>query len=291
MDWDHLKDRASAYGRLMRLHRPIGTLLLLWPVLWSLWIAAGGLPDTKVLLVFVLGTFSMRSAGCVINDFADRNLDAHVRRTSDRPFATGTVSVQEALILFSVLVGVSAALVSTMNRLTLYLSFVGVVLAIIYPFMKRYTYIPQIFLGAAFGWGVPMAFAAQTNSVPNVAWSLMAAAVLWAMIYDTEYAMVDREDDIKLGLKSTAILFDDADRDFVGAFQLMMLLGLALIGREARLGWPYGLALTICAGMAIYQQILIHHRDPAQCFKAFMNNNWYGAVVFVGITGSYWNAV
>lgn len=290
MDWDHFKDRASAYGRLMRLHRPIGTLLLLWPVLWGLWIAAGGIPDTKVLLVFVLGTFSMRSAGCVINDFADRNIDAHVKRTRDRPFATGAVSVKEALILFLVLVVISAALVSTMNRLTFHLSLVGVVLAIIYPFMKRYTYIPQIFLGVAFGWGVPMAFAVQTNSVPHVAWAVMAAAVLWAMIYDTEYAMVDREDDIKLGLKSTAILFEDADRDFVGAFQIMMLLGLALIGREAHLGWPYGLALAVCAGMAAYQQILIHHRDPAKCFKAFMNNNWYGAVVFVGIAGSYWIA-
>ncbi len=291
MDWDHLKDRANSYGRLMRLHRPIGTLLLLWPVLWALWIAAGGIPDTKVLLVFVLGTFTMRSAGCVINDFADRNIDAHVKRTRDRPFATRAVSVREALTLFFVLVAISAALVATMNRLTFQLSLAGVVLAIIYPFMKRYTYIPQIFLGAAFGWGVPMAFAAQTNSVPNVAWALMATAVLWAMIYDTEYAMVDREDDIKLGLKSTAILFDDADRTFVGVFQVMMLLGLMLIGREARLGWPYDLALAICAGMAVYQQILIHRRVPAQCFKAFMNNNWYGAVVFAGIAGSYWRAV
>ena len=290
MDWEHLKDRAGTYARLMRLHRPIGTLLLLWPVLWGLWIAARGIPDTKILIVFVLGTFSMRSAGCVINDFADRNIDIHVQRTRDRPFAKGEVSVKEALILFVVLVGFSAALVLTLNRLTVMLSFIGVALAIIYPFMKRYTYLPQVFLGAAFGWGVPMAFAAQTNAVPNVAWAVMTSAVLWAMIYDTEYAMVDREDDIKLGLKSTAILFDDADREFVGAFQVMMLLGLAMIGREAHLGSPYGLALAVCACMAAYQQVLIHGRVPTQCFKAFMNNNWYGAVVFLGIAASYWDA-
>ncbi len=287
MDWEHLKDRADAYTRLMRLHRPIGTLLLLWPVLWGLWIAAAGIPDTQVLFVFLLGTLSMRSAGCVINDFADRNIDGHVKRTRDRPFALGTVSVKEALILFLVLVSISALLVLTMNHLTIKLAFVGIALAIIYPFTKRHTYIPQIFLGAAFGWGVPMAFAAQTNSVPNIAWALMAAAVLWAMIYDTQYAMVDREDDIKLGLKSTAILFDDMDRSFVGAFQILMLLGFILIGREAQLGWPYALAVVACAGMAVYQQILIRNREPGECFKAFMNNNWYGAVIFIGIAASY----
>ena len=290
MDWDQLKDRVSTYGRLMRLHRPIGTLLLLWPVLWSLWIASGGVPDTKVLLVFILGTFTMRSAGCVINDFADRNIDAHVERTRDRPFATNAVSVKEALILFLVLVVISASLVATMNNLTIYLSFLGVVLAIIYPFTKRYVYIPQIFLGCAFSWGVPMAFAAQTNSVPNLAWVVMATGVLWAIIYDTEYAMVDRESDISLGLKSTAILFGELDRSFLGTFQIMMLLGLWLIGREAHLGWPYTIALIICGGLAAYQQTLIYQRNPAKCFKAFMNNNWYGSVVFFGIAASYWNA-
>jgi 4-hydroxybenzoate polyprenyltransferase len=287
MDWDRLSNRALAYARLARLHRPIGTLLLLWPVLWALWIAAAGVPDTPVLIIFVLGTLSMRSAGCVINDFADRDIDAHVKRTKDRPLATRSVSVAEALILFAVLVAISAALVLTMNRLTIQMSFVGVALAIIYPFMKRHTYIPQIFLGAAFGWGVPMAFAAVTNSVPNIAWAVMAAAVLWAMIYDTEYAMVDRDDDLELGLKSTAILFDDADRAFIGAFQIIMLFGLALIGREADLGWPYLVALIVCAGMAAYQQYLIHGREPEKCFKAFMNNNWYGAVVFIGVAASY----
>ncbi len=287
MDWDHLIDRAQAYGRLMRLHRPIGTLLLLWPVLWALWIAAAGVPDLQVLAVFLLGTLSMRSAGCVINDYADRNIDAHVERTKDRPFATETVSATEALVLFAALVAVSATLVLTMNRLTIELAFGGVALAIIYPIMKRHTYLPQIFLGVAFGWGVPMAFAAQTNSLPNITWAVMAAAVLWAMIYDTEYAMVDRDDDLRLGMKSTAILFDDADRTFIAAFQCMMLFGLAIIGREARLGWPYVVALLVCAGMAAYQQYLIHDRTPEKCFDAFMNNNWYGAVVFAGIAGSY----
>ena len=287
MDWDHLKDRTLAYARLMRLHRPIGTLLCLWPVLWALWIAAAGLPDPRVLLVFVLGTFSMRSAGCVINDFADRNIDGHVKRTQGRPLATGEVSAREALILFAVLVLLSGALVLTMNSLTIQMAFVGVALAIIYPFMKRYTYLPQIFLGMAFGWGVPMAFAAQTDAVPNIAWAMFASAILWAMIYDTEYAMVDREDDLKLGMKSTAILFDDSDRTFILGFQILMLLGLALIGREARLGWPYTAALFVCGGMALYQQYLIHGREPEKCFKAFMNNNGYGAVVFFGIAASY----
>jgi len=197
------------------------------------------------------------------------------------------VSAREALILFTVLVLLSGALVLTMNRLTIQMAFAGVALAIIYPFMKRHTYLPQIFLGMAFGWGVPMAFAAQTNAVPNIGWAMFASAVLWAMIYDTQYAMVDRDDDLKLGLKSTAILFDDADRTFILGFQIMMLLGLALIGREADLGWPYTAALFTCAGMALYQQFLIHGRKPEKCFKAFMNNNGYGAVVFCGIAASY----
>lgn len=281
------KQRALAYAQLMRLHRPIGTLLLLWPVLWALWIAAEGIPDLHVLAVFVAGTLFMRSAGCVINDIADRDIDGHVARTKVRPFARGAVSVREAMILFCVLVACSAALVATMNRLTFYLSFVGIVLAVIYPFMKRYTYVPQIFLGAAFGWAVPMAFAAQTNTVPPVAWAMMATAVLWAMVYDTQYAMVDRDDDIKIGVKSTAILFGDADRGFIAAFQVMLLAGLALIGHAAHLGWPYGVGLVGCAALAGHQQRLIHERIPARCFAAFMNNNWYGACVFAGIAGHY----
>ncbi|TDJ61385.1 MAG: 4-hydroxybenzoate octaprenyltransferase [Proteobacteria bacterium] len=287
MNRTRLLDRALAYARLMRLHRPIGTLLLLWPVMWALWIAAAGAPDAWVLVVFLFGTLSMRSAGCVINDIADRNIDGHVKRTKDRPLASGHASVGEALTLFAILIIISACLVATLNQLTIRLAFVGVALAIIYPFMKRYTYLPQVFLGAAFGWGVPMAFAAVTDSVPHIAWAIMASAVLWAMIYDTQYAMVDREDDLKLGLKSTAILFDDADRAFLGVFQIIMLCGLALIGREARLGWPYVVALVVCAGLAVYQQRLIRDRKPEDCFKAFMNNNWYGAVVFFGVAASF----
>ncbi|MFT4580457.1 MAG: 4-hydroxybenzoate polyprenyltransferase [Gammaproteobacteria bacterium] len=282
-----LKDRAVTYVRLMRLHRPIGTLLLLWPVLWALWIASSGSPDPKVLIVFILGTIGMRSAGCVINDFADRNFDGAVDRTKDRPFARGSVSEIEALVLFAILIALSGLIVLLMNKLTIQLAFVAVALAIIYPFMKRYTYLPQVFLGLAFGWGIPMAFAAQIGSVPNIAWALLATAVLWALIYDTQYAMVDREDDLKIGIKSTAILFAETDREFVGAFQIVMLFGLGIVGREAQLGWPFAVALLVCAGLATYQQYLIHSRMPEQCFKAFMNNNWYGAVVFVGIAASY----
>lgn len=287
MPWIHLVERIGAYARLMRLHRPIGILLLLWPVLWALWIAAMGVPDFEVLIVFISGTVGMRSAGCVINDFADRHIDGRVERTKNRPLATGQVSPSEALILFFALVGLSGLLVLKMNSLTVQLSFVGVALAFIYPFMKRYTYLPQVFLGLAFGWGIPMAFAAQTGTVPNLAWALMSNAVVWALVYDTQYAMVDREDDKFIGVKSTAILFDDADRQFVGGFQILMLIGLVLIGREAKLGLVYFYALILCASMAVYQQVLIHDRTPGKCFKAFMNNNWYGAVVFLGIAGSY----
>ena len=275
------------YARLMRLHRPIGILLLLWPILWSLWIAAAGMPDRHVLLVFVLGTISMRSAGCVINDIADRHIDGHVKRTRDRPLASGSLPLSHALMLFTVLIVVSACLVLTMNRLTIYLSLIGIALAVIYPFMKRYTYLPQVFLGLAFGWGVPMAFAAQTQAVPPIAWAIMATAVLWAVIYDTQYAMVDRDDDIKLGMKSTAILFADADRLFIATFQVMMLIALMWIGNQARLGTPYFLALGLCALLAIYQQALIHDRSATGCFKAFMNNNWYGGCVFAGIVANY----
>ena len=287
MHWNMTKSQLLSYAKLMRLNRPIGTLLLLWPVLWALWIAAAGVPDADVLVVFILGTIGMRSAGCVINDYVDRDFDGLVQRTKDRPLATGSVSGKEALILFSALILGCGLLVVQMNDLTVRLAFAGVGLAIIYPFMKRYTYLPQIFLGVAFGWGIPMAFAAQIYEVPSIAWALMATAVLWALIYDTQYAMVDRDDDIKIGLKSTAILFDDADREFVGAFQILMIFSLAIIGRQAELGWPYTIALITCAGLALYQQKMIHRRNPEHCFKAFLNNNWYGAVVFVGIACSY----
>ena len=282
-----IQQRLSTYARLMRLHRPIGTFLLLWPLLWALWIAAEGSPNLDVLLVFLLGTVLMRSAGCVINDFADRNFDAHVARTRERPLAQGQASPFEALALFFGLLTASALLVFTQNTLTIKLAFVGAGLAIIYPFMKRYTYFPQVYLGAAFGWAVPMSFAAQTNALPTICWLVFTAAVTWALIYDTQYAMVDRDDDLKIGIKSTAILFGDLDYKIVGAFQVLMLFNLTLVGRELELSWPYWLGLLVCAGLALHQHRLIRTREPAKCFKAFMNNNWYGGVVFGGIALHY----
>jgi len=277
-----------AYARLMRLHRPIGTLLLLWPTLWALWIAARGVPDLFVLAVFVLGTFLMRSAGCVINDYADRHFDGHVRRTRDRPLPSGEIAPRHALWLFVALVLAAGLLVLTQNRLTIGLAFAALALASAYPFMKRHTYLPQVWLGASFAWSVPMAFAAQTGTLPPLAWLLLSAVVLWVLVYDTQYAMVDREDDLKIGIKSTAILFDEADRHILGALQCLLLLDLWLVGRQAELGLPYQVALAVAAALAIYQQWLIKDRDPARCFRAFLNNNWFGLVIFVGLVLDHW---
>ncbi|MGD9602756.1 MAG: 4-hydroxybenzoate octaprenyltransferase [Gammaproteobacteria bacterium] len=279
--------RWRAYARLMRLHRPIGVLLLLWPTLWALWIASGGVPDPFVLGVFVLGTVLMRSAGCVINDFADRGFDGHVARTRDRPFAVGAVGEREALQLFAVLVALSGLLVLTMNRPTILLSFAAVGLAVLYPFMKRYTYLPQVYLGAAFGWGVPMAFTATTGTLPALAWLIFCAVVVWTLVYDTEYAMVDRADDLRIGIKSTAILFGDADRGVIAALQVLLLVNLVLVGLRAELAWPYYAGLAAGAGCLAWQQVLIRTRAPKGCFAAFMNNNWFGLWVFVGIAASY----
>jgi len=276
-----------AYARLMRLHRPIGTLLLLWPTLWALWIAARGVPSLSVLAVFVLGTFLMRSAGCVINDYADRHFDGHVRRTRDRPLAAGEIEPKHALLLFVVLVLLAGLLVLTQNRLTIALAFAALALAGAYPLMKRHTYLPQVWLGASFAWSVPMAFAAQTGSIPPLAWLLLSAVVLWVLVYDTQYAMVDREDDIKIGIKSTAILFDEADRHIIGALQCLLLLDLWLVGRQAGLGLPFHLALAVAAALAVYQQWLIRDRDPERCFRAFLNNNWVGLGIFAGIAVDY----
>ena len=267
----------------MRLHKPIGIYLLLWPTLWALWIAGEGRPDLLVLLVFVLGVALMRSAGCVINDYADRDFDQHVARTRDRPIVAGEVSPAEALLLFFSLSTAAFLLVLLMNSLTVWLSLAGGLLAASYPFMKRYTHLPQVYLGAAFGWAVPMAFAAQTGEVPRTAWLLFIATVLWATAYDTMYGMVDREDDRKIGVKSTAILFGDADRAIIGVIQLLALFALALTGQAAGLGAYYYFGLLLAAGLALYQQFLIRERRPEQCFKAFLNNNWFGAVVFAGI--------
>lgn len=285
--WPFLKGRLPDYARLMRLDKPIGTLLLLWPTLWALWIAAGGLPDLKVLGVFVAGVVLMRSAGCVINDYADRDFDPHVDRTRLRPLAAGRVEPREALILFAVLCLIAFGLVLTMNNLTIMLSLGGVVLAAIYPFTKRYTHLPQVVLGAAFGWAIPMAFAAQSGAVPQVAWLLFTANVLWATAYDTLYAMVDREDDLEVGVKSTAILFGELDRVIIGIIQLMTLLTLVLVGVRTELGLFYYLGVAVAAYLAFYQQWLIIERYPASCFRAFLNNNWFGAAIFAGLVLHY----
>lgn len=286
-----VRDRLHEYLLLTRLHRPIGSLLLLWPTLWALWVAGAGHPDPLVVVVFVLGVVIMRSAGCVINDYADRHVDPHVKRTDDRPVAAGRVTPSEALALFAVLCLVAFALVLLMNWLTIALSFAGAALAATYPFMKRYTYLPQVVLGAAFGWAIPMAFAAQTGTVPPIAWLLFVANILWATAYDTMYAMVDRDDDLKIGVKSTAILFGDQDRHITALIQGLVLLALVLAGQQLKLGVWYHLGLVLAAALAGYQQYLIRDRDRARCFQAFLNNNWFGAAVFGGLVLHYWLAV
>jgi 4-hydroxybenzoate polyprenyltransferase len=287
INWPHIRQRAYQYAVLARLNKPVGIFLLLWPTLWALWIAAEGVPHPGVLTVFVLGVILMRSAGCVINDYADREIDPRVNRTKDRPIAAGRVSADEAMLLFMALCFSAFILVLTMNTFTILLSLGGVLLAGIYPFMKRYTHMPQIVLGMAFGWAVPMAFAAQTNSVPKIAWLIYVVTVLWAVIYDTMYAMADRMDDLKIGVKSTAILFGDADRVIIGILQAMMLFALYLIGEQAQLGESYMVAIAIAAALMIYHQYLIRYRQPALCISAFLNNNWLGAAVFIGIVASY----
>ena len=280
-------ERLYQYVLLMRWHRPIGFLLLLWPTLWALWVAAGGFPDIKVLLVFVLGVFLMRSAGCVINDVADRNFDSQVSRTRERPIASGRVSVREALTLFAVLCLLAFALVLTLNRMTLYLSLVALLLAAMYPLMKRFTHMPQVVLGMAFGWAIPMAFAAQTSSIPKIAWLMFVVNIVWTVVYDTMYAMADREDDLKAGVKSTAILFGEGDRVILAMLQLMMLAGMWLMGLQLQAGFAYYLSLLFVVGLSVYQQYLIRRREPAACLDAFLNNNWLGCALFLGIAFHY----
>ncbi|MDD3519213.1 MAG: 4-hydroxybenzoate octaprenyltransferase [Chromatiales bacterium] len=281
---DTLLDRAREYALLTRLHRPIGILLLLWPMLWALWIAAEGVPDLLVLFVFTAGVVLMRSAGCAINDYADRHFDPHVTRTRERPVAAGRVSPREALGVFAVLSLIAFLLVLLLDRLTILMSFVAVALAATYPFMKRFHYLPQVHLGAAFGWAIPMTFTAQTGALPPPGgWLLFLLAVLWAVIYDTFYAMADREDDLRIGVKSSAILFGEGDRLIVGVLQVLMLIGLVLVGRQFGLGIPYYLGLCAGAGLFVYQQYLVRHREPAACFRAFLNNHWFGTAVFAGI--------
>ena len=283
-------ERAREYALLMRLDRPIGSLLLLWPALWALWLAGNGHPRPLVVVVFVLGVVLMRSAGCVINDYADRHVDPHVTRTRQRPLAAGRVTSREALTLFVVLCLLAFALVLLMNRLTVLMSIGGVVLAVIYPFMKRYTHLPQVMLGMAFGWAVPMAYAAQTGAVPPVAWLLFIATVLWDTAYDTMYAMVDRSDDLRIGVKSTAILFGEADRHLIALIQGLFFVVMIMVGQQLHLGFFYYGGLVVAAGLAVYQLLLIRRRDPGECFKAFLNNNWFGMVIFAGIVVHYLTA-
>ncbi len=290
LNWDRIKERSYYYALLMRMNRPIGTYLLLWPTVWALWIAGEGNPNPSVTLVFVLGVVLMRSAGCVINDYADRDFDPHVARTQNRPIPAGKVTPKEALILFVVLCLAAFGLVLSMNWLTIGLSVGGAILAGIYPFMKRHTYLPQVFLGLAFGWAIPMAFAAQTGEVPVVAWLLLIATVLWATAYDSMYAMVDIEDDLKIGVKSTAILFGDADRIIIGSLQLMFLLTMWMVGNRLELGIFYYLGLLAATAFGVYQQFLIYDRSQEGCFKAFLNNHWFGAVIFAGLLLNYWFA-
>jgi 4-hydroxybenzoate polyprenyltransferase len=283
-DW---RIRLGHYWRLVRADRPIGIYLLLWPALWALWIAADGIPPWWILLVFVLGTVLMRSAGCAINDFADRDFDGRVSRTAQRPLATGQVSPREAVMVFLVLSLLAFALVLTLNTRTIAYSFVAAALAASYPFTKRYTHMPQLVLGMAFGWAVPMAFTALQNQTPAVAWILFAATVVWALIYDTMYAMVDREDDLKVGIKSSAILFGRYDRLVIGVLQVLMLALLWWVGDMAGRGWIFRLALAGGAALFGYHQWLIRRREPRACFRAFLHNHYFGMLVFLGLFGDY----
>ena len=285
--WPDIEARLFVYAKLIRLDRPIGIFLLLWPTLWGLWIAAKGVPDWDVLTVFCLGVFLMRSAGCVLNDIADRHYDPKVSRTRTRPLAAGEVTPLEGLLVALTLIGIAFLLVLSMNKLTVQLAFVAVLLAALYPFMKRYTYLPQFFLGLAFGWAIPMAFAAQTNSIPQIAWVLLIANILWSVVYDTMYAMVDREDDLKIGVKSTAILFDDADRVIIGIIQALVLITLIIIGKQVQLGTSYFTGVAVASCFFIYQLYLIWSRKPERCMQAFKNNNWFGLTIFAGIFLDY----
>ena len=275
------------YGRLMRIDKPIGIWLLLWPTLWALWLAGNGHPDPGLFVVFVLGVFTMRSAGCVLNDYADRKIDPYVERTRTRPIASGAVAPAEALLLFVALSLIAIGLATMLNRPAQMLAVIAALLTVAYPFIKRYVSIPQFVLGAAFGWAVPMAFAAQTGSTSQLAWLVFGTALIWAVIYDTFYAMVDREDDRKIGVKSTALLFGEMDLFVIAGLQLLMLGALVLVGVRAGLGFWYYLAVAVSAGLMAYHQWLARDRQPAGCFAAFLHNHYIGLVIFIGIVLHY----
>ena len=287
MTIETFENRLREYAQLMRLHRPIGIYLLLWPTLWALWLAGNGQPPRGVALVFVLCVILMRSAGCVMNDIADRDFDPHVARTRDRPLAAGRVSLGEAVGLLTALCLLAFGLALTQNALTIQLAFIGLALALSYPFMKRFHSLPQAHLGAAFGWAIPMAYAAVTGALPPVCWLLFFGNVLWSVIYDTQYAMVDREDDLKIGVKSTAILFGKRDKQVIGYLQLALLAVMVGIGLLTGRGWIYYLGLFAAAWLALYQQFLIRDRKPEECFKAFLNNNAFGLIIFCGLLLDY----
>lgn len=280
----NIKTKLKNYTLLTRLHRPVGIWLLLWPTLWALWLAAAGMPSLKILSIFVLGVVIMRSAGCIINDLADRDIDGKVTRTKLRPLITGVVSIKEAWMMFACLCLGAFCLVLLLNYYTIALAIIALLLAMCYPFSKRYIHSPQIVLGIAFSWGIPMAFAAVNNTIANVAWLLFLATGCWVVMYDTQYALADRQDDIKIGVKSTAILFGKADILIITLLQMAFLLLLALIGIWQKLAVPYFLALLIAAGLFAYQFYLIKDRDPSRCIAAFSNNQWVGLVIFLGIS-------
>ena len=279
--------RAKDFLQLCRLDRPIGIYLLLWPTLWALWMAAGGLPSLKNLFIFIAGVILMRSAGCVINDYADRNYDGDVKRTKERPLVTGKINEKEALIFCAALVTLSFILVLFTNRLTIMMSLGGLALAAIYPFAKRFTHLPQVVLGAAFGWSIPMAYAAESGTIGSIGWLLFLGNVFWTVGYDTQYAMVDRDDDLKIGIKSTAILFGDLDNFIIGILQCLALVALLMVGMQADMGWSFYVSLFIAACMFVRQQVRTKNRERMSCFKAFLSNHWVGAAIFMGIAFGY----
>ena len=278
----------QAYCRLMRIDKPIGSLLLLWPTYWALWLAGGQIPSLKLLVVFTLGVFFMRAAGCVVNDFADRRVDGHVKRTAHRPLPSGAVTEKESKILFVALVLVSFGLVLTLNAMTIWLSVAALALAWVYPFMKRFTHLPQVVLGMAFGWSIPMAYPAVSESLPLSCWLLFLANICWTVAYDTQYAMVDRDDDLRIGIKSTAILFGRFDKLIIGLLQLATLLLMVWIGYLNQLSGAYYWGILLAGALFIHQQKLIALRERMPCFQAFLNNNYAGLVLFIGIALSIW---
>ena len=282
-----IQQKWLAVKLITRMDKPIGTYLLLWPTYWALWIASDGWPSLHLLIVFSLGVFVMRSAGCVINDFADRKIDGKVERTKNRPLVNGMMTSSEAINLFGLLIGIALGLVLTLSWPTIYLSVVAVFLASLYPFMKRYTQLPQVFLGAAFSWGMIMAFSEAQGEIPHIAWLLFIANLTWTVAYDTMYAMVDRDDDLQIGVKSTAILFASNDKRIIGFLQLITVAILWSVGEILAFGWPYQMSIIIAAALFSYQQMLIINREREACFQAFLHNHWVGLVIFVGIMVEY----